>query len=1133
MRDSTSTARPADRDPTERVAALRVCQLVVLIVASAAWAVAAAAGEEPRQIVVKYRSEGAHALEECAEKISTSDGMDFRRHTRDRSGSLDQLVRRHRLGPHRAAFRRATRASLRDQRQRLAAKWARSQREFPRGRDATADSTDALPDLAHVYRIEIPEGTSAEAVMADLRADAHVEYVQPDHEMALDQAFVPNDPFFAGVGAWGQPYRDLWGTVRVRAPEIWSRSQGEGQVVAVVDSGLDDLHPDIVGNVWVNPGEDLDADGIASPSDRNGIDDDGNGFIDDLHGFDFANSIDADADGFFISPEDVSDPDPFDDNGHGSHVAGTIAAVGDNGIGMIGIAPRAKLMPLKGFRAEGSASSVVLWRAVLYAAEMGASVINNSWSCGTPCPDNPLADEVLTIVEALGTVVVTSAGNSTEDVVFRNPENGSQAISVGALTADDRLANFSNRGWLLDVVAPGGGPSIRSPIFLARRNILSVLSSGAPDFRDFFAVDEAYFRFAGTSMSAPHVSGAVALLRSLRPELSPSEIRRLVRMSAQDLGRPGHDPIFGAGVLDIARLIDAELPELDLVIDAPRAGSLHDPNAGALEVTGRAAGLDLAALEIDVASGLRGVDFVPITSFGDSLSRADAGSGLEEGMLARWDTRDVPDGSYVLRVRARLRDGRVVDEYSVVGIERNTPTRLSQGDRPVASPSVSGRQVVWQVDEALPQPTGVVNHDLEIGFFPSDGSRRRRVVREPMPLFEREGEQQNPISEGREVAWDVREGATTTLERCRLDRRRTHCDPRPVSTAPGHYFGMEIGRDWLLWMRRDEAARIEGCRIGRHIEECVPQPIMAPEAGEGWILGSFDGETLFVRRSFSEYARCRLTAEEGACLPTPVSFGVNVPSPVELTHDGALVVFKSLQTEFRLPSGCIEEETAEGCVSKVIPVVRLYGCWLEEGTSSCDVIPLTPTVPNDSLLGMSVSRGRAVWSIADDEERTAIHFCQFVPETNECVDQRLTGALLPESFPSIDRHRIAWEDSRLGTLAIFGFELPRLFSPETTRARAGRRFWTLLLGFPGGAGELRFEVEGIDGFTPEEADARLIPLRWRDDFVILSGRAPRGGAQTARWRLRAVGEGGLYVDRIVEIEVDPARPRRRGGYYTF
>ena len=591
-------------------------------------------------------------------------------------------------------------------------------------------------------------------------------------------------------------------------------------------------------------------------------------------------------------------------------------------------------------------------------------------------------------------------------------------------------------------------------------------------------------------------------------------------MSSQDLGPAGHDPYFGAGVVDVARLIDMELPDLSLVIDSPPPGTLHDPASGALLLKGRAEGRDLASVEIEVAQGLSTRGFEPIEAFGNSMTKFDAVASLDPGVLARWDTSNVPDGPYVIRVRARLVGGEVVDEHAVVGIERNTPIRLSQGDRAVARPNLSARQIVWQFKEAEAQENGVVNHDLAIGYFPEQRVRQRSFQRVPMALVEREGDQLNPISFGREVAWAAPEGPVTMFERCRLERGSRHCDPIPVSTQPGRYTNLQIGRDWLVWMRFDEGVnRLEGCRIGPKAAACTPRPLIASGDAEGWILKSYDGETLFLRRGLSEHARCRLTQDAGLCEPEIVSFSADSPNPTDLVHDGSLVAFKALGIENRPPSGCSEVLAEVGCATRFVAVVRLHACWLSEGDPECDPIAIGPAVPIESFQGMDVSDRRVTWAVAEGVDRSAIHFCEFISETQECAVQRVSGTLSPQRFPSIDSNRLVWEDGRLGPVVIFGLELPNIDAPRTVEARAGQTFRAMIRGFAGAGEELRFEVEGIDGFTPDDANASLVRIGSDEGFAILSGRIPRGTMGSAHWKLRAVGEGGLFSDHVMEISV--------------
>lgn len=270
-----------------------------------------------------------------------------------------------------------------------------------------------------------------------------IEYVQRDAETyALS---IPNDPYFAS--AWSLDNTGQTGgtpDADIDAVEAWDINKGSGVIVAVLDTGVDYNHPDLAANIWTNNGE----------IPGNGIDDDGNGYVDDYRGWDFFND----------------DNDPFDDgSGHGTHVAGIVAGIQDNAIGVSGVGPELQIMPLKiqSFRQIGSVSAAIA--AVHYAAMMGASVLSNSWAVsiawGVEGYDEPgfspaLRDAILAASDA-GALFVAAAGNSTMDldehVLYPASYNLENTITVAATDPDDQIAGFSNFGQLtVDLGAPGG-----------------------------------------------------------------------------------------------------------------------------------------------------------------------------------------------------------------------------------------------------------------------------------------------------------------------------------------------------------------------------------------------------------------------------------------------------------------------------------------------------------------------------------------------------------------------------------------------------------------------------------------------------------------------------------------------------
>ena len=270
-----------------------------------------------------------------------------------------------------------------------------------------------------------------------------------------------------------------WNVNAVNAPEAWQAGfTGQGVTIAVVDTGVDLDHPDLVDRLYVNAGE----------ISGNGIDDDGNGFIDDVHGFDFAGR----------------DGDPNDVGGHGTHVAGSIAA-GRNGFGATGIAPDATILPVRVLGANGSGSTRDVAAGIRYAADRGADIINLSLGGGY----SRAIQSAIEYARSLGAFIVAAAGNEsagTPGYPARFSSLYDNVISVGAHDQSNRLARFSND------VGGSGAVQIDGP--------------GVGVFSTY--VGARYGSLSGTSMAAPHVAGVAALALSANPNLTPDQLRGLL-----------------------------------------------------------------------------------------------------------------------------------------------------------------------------------------------------------------------------------------------------------------------------------------------------------------------------------------------------------------------------------------------------------------------------------------------------------------------------------------------------------------------------------------------------------------------------------------------------------------------------
>ena len=282
----------------------------------------------------------------------------------------------------------------------------------------------------------------------------------------------------------------------------WAVNEGSPDiVVAVVDTGMQLDHPDLKDNLWVN---------TAELNGKPGVDDDGDGYIDDVYGWDFANNR----------------ANPVDDNGHGTHVSGIIAAE-KNAIGARGIAPHVKIMPLKFLGANGNGDTKNAIDAINYAVKHGARVISNSWG---GAGYSQLLDEAIQNARKAGVIVVAAAGNdhADNDVQASYPANLSGVVSVGSSTSQDTLSDFSDYGLKsVTIVAPG------SAIFSTY-------------------LQSTFKYLSGTSMATPQVAGAIALGLSVRKDLGADELLDVLCTSTANVLRTKSK----CGRLDVGRFIE-------------------------------------------------------------------------------------------------------------------------------------------------------------------------------------------------------------------------------------------------------------------------------------------------------------------------------------------------------------------------------------------------------------------------------------------------------------------------------------------------------------------------------------------------------------------------------------------------
>ena len=508
-----------------------------------------------------------------------------------------------------------------------------------------------LRRLDDIERLRLRAGADVDAEIAALENDPDVEAAQPNFIREI--TLVPNDPYWTS--------NSLWGLVKIQASSAWTISTGSPQVVvADIDTGVNYTHPDLAQNMWRNPGE------IAA----NGRDDDANGYVDDVYGIDPYNS----------------DSDPMDDHSHGTHTAGTIGAVGNNGVGVAGVNWNVRILACKAFNASGGGTDSAAIECFKYITALKKKGINirvssNSWGGTRQTVVPSLMKSAIDAAAAAGILNVFAAGNysTNNDTTPFDPASidSPGTVSVAASDSLDSRASFSNYGATsVDIAAPG----------------VSILSTGLTG----------YVGKSGTSMATPHVAGVAALVSGLKPNLTPAGTRTLLMGSVDAL------PAW-SGIVASGGRLNAYLAALDAGSDIAPTVSLTSPVNGSkftAPVT-----TTVSATASDADGTVTKVDFY--------ANGALIGTDTASPYSVNW--ANVGAGSYTLTAVAT--DNRMFTTTSVaasvtVTVVASAPpaTRVN-----VASAANGGRASASSTYSSAHAASGVVNGDRKGALYGSGG----------------------------------------------------------------------------------------------------------------------------------------------------------------------------------------------------------------------------------------------------------------------------------------------------------------------------------------------------------------------------------------------------------------------------